>query len=77
MFLGLCFKISSSNFFTSMFPLNENSDCVSFDSVQGISMASAPENSMLARVVSKCVLLIKNFPFPPKYPYKIRSAARP
>ncbi len=41
------------------------------------STASAPVNSTLARVVSKCVLLGTTLPGPPTTPNRIFSAARP
>ncbi len=43
----------------------------------GRSMACAPVNSMLARVVSKWVLLGMTWPAPPVTVNRIFSAARP
>ena len=48
--------ISASSAATSMLPLKSSRACVSAASGIGRSTARAPVNSMLARVVSKCVL---------------------
>ena len=52
----------------SMLPLKGCSSAVSLPSAMGMSIAVAPENSMFARVVSKCVLLMKTLPAPPRCP---------
>ncbi len=67
----------ASRALTSMFPLNGCSLLGSWPSGMTRSSASAPVNSMLARVVSKWVLLGTTFPAPPMTEKRIRSAARP
>ncbi len=61
----------------SMFPLNGCRRAGSSASGIGRSTASAPEYSMLARVVSKCVLFGTTLPGPPIAVKRIFSAARP
>lgn len=68
---------SFSNAATSMFPLNGNDLSISRDSGQGRSNALAPLYSILARVVSKCVLFGTTCPAPHITAKRIRSAARP
>ena len=60
-----------------MFPLKSASTSGSIPSAVGRSSASAPENSILARVVSKWALLGMCLPWPPTIENRIRSAARP
>ena len=61
----------------SMFPLNGWIACGSPPSGMTRSTASAPVNSTLARVVSKCVLLGMTLSGPPRTLNRIFSAARP
>ena len=60
-----------------MLPLNGWIACGSRPSAMTRSTASAPVNSTLARVVSKCVLLGTTLPGPPSTLNRIFSAARP
>ena len=62
---------------TSMLPLKGCRDEGTCASATGMSSASAPVNSTLARVVSKCVLLGIVLPAPPSTLNRIFSAARP
>ncbi len=61
----------------SRLPLKSAMPSGSVPSAMGRSTASAPENSMLARVVSKWELLGMCLPWPPTMENRIRSAARP
>ena len=70
-------RISRSSAATSMLPLKSSRACVSCASGMGRSTARAPVNSMLARVVSKCVLLGTTWPGLHSTVNRIRSAARP
>ena len=60
-----------------MLPLKGCSSCGRRPSSMTRSTASAPVNSTLARVVSKCVLLGIARPGPPTAENRIFSAARP
>ena len=60
-----------------MLPLKSPRDCVSRASGTGRSTARAPVNSMLARVVSKWVLLGTTWPGLHSTVNRMRSAARP
>ncbi len=62
---------------TSIFPLNGAGTVGCLPSSHKQSIPSAPENSILARVVSNKVLLIKYFPLPPSMVNMIFSAALP
>lgn len=70
-------RIVGSSAATFILPLKGKGTSGSLPSSQIRSIPSAPENSMLARVVSKRVLLIKYFPFPPRAENKIFSEALP
>ena len=60
-----------------MLPLKSSRACVSRASGMGRSTARAPVNSMLARVVSKCVLEGTTWPGLHITVNRMRSAARP
>jgi AraC-like DNA-binding protein len=62
---------------TSMFPLKGRRRAGCSPSALGRSTAVAPVNSMLARVVSKCVLFGTTTPGPPSTLKRIFSAPRP
>ena len=62
---------------TSIFPLKGAAFKGSFPSAQSKSIPVAPENSILARVVSKSVLLIMVLPLPPTAANNIFSEALP
>ena len=70
-------RIVASSASRSMLPLNGPGAATSADSGQGRSTASAPVCSMLARVVSKWVLLGTTSPGPHRVENRMRSAARP
>ena len=61
----------------SMLPLKGCREAGTRASAIGMSRATAPLNSVLARVVSKWVLFGMTFPGPPSALNRIFSAARP
>ena len=70
-------RMKASSASVSMLPLKGWMTDGCFPGSISRSMASAPVNSTLARVVSKCVFEGMTLPWPPTTPNRIFSAALP